>query len=131
MGLALALTNGSVSSCGLNQRDPGICECLAFLWALNAQKDETPGVLAANLYFTCKRGSVTAAEQVWLAQASGVRSLNSSLLLEGRGLWEKCEQMWNDAGVLGTQKGAGVEFPMAPCSGPAGSLLAGPFYSFF
>lgn len=25
----------------------------------------------------------------------------------------------------------GVEFPMAPCSGPAGSLLAGPFYSFF
>lgn len=39
--------------------------------------------------------------------------------------------MWNDAGVLGTQKGAGVEFPMAPCSGPAGSLLAGPFLQFF
>ena len=38
--------------------------------------------------------------------------------------------MWNNAGVLGTQKGAGVEFPMAPCSSPADSLLAAPFLQF-
>lgn len=64
-----------------------------------------------------------------MAQASGGQS-QLFLPLEGRSLWGKCEQMWNDAGVLGTQKGTGVEFPVAPRSGPAGSLLAGPFLQF-
>lgn len=84
---------------------------------------KTPGVLAANLYYL-QEGSVTAAEQVWLAQASGGQS---QFFLPLREVWEKCEQMWNDAGVLGTQKGAGWSSPWLRCPAPAGS----PGWAFF